>query len=136
MPITYAETPAEIEEERRLLYVGMTRARLDLALSWALARQPGGRASPQAVAVPRRRCSREEARAAAEADRSPRRARMCRECGKPLSTAAEKKRRRCADCPASVRRGAVRAAARSGARSAPDEESVPAFVVFTDATLS
>ena len=45
LPITYAETPAQIEEERRLLYVGMTRARLDLALSWALARQPGGRGS-------------------------------------------------------------------------------------------
>ena len=45
LPFSYAETPAEVEEERRLLYVGMTRARLDLALSWSLARNPGGRAS-------------------------------------------------------------------------------------------
>ncbi|MFN4352945.1 MAG: 3'-5' exonuclease, partial [Hylemonella sp.] len=45
MPITYAEGPAAIEEERRLLYVGMTRARVHLAISWALARNPGGRAS-------------------------------------------------------------------------------------------
>ena len=30
-----------------------------------------------------------------------RRAAHCRECGKPLSTAAEKKRSRCRDCPAS-----------------------------------
>ncbi len=32
-----------VEEERRLLYVGITRARVHLALSWALARDPGGR---------------------------------------------------------------------------------------------
>src|SRR5690606_2398917 len=32
-----------VEEERRLLYVGITRARVHLALSWALARAPGGR---------------------------------------------------------------------------------------------
>src|SRR5690242_14939101 len=34
-----------VEEERRLLYVGITRARVHLALSWALARAPGGRQS-------------------------------------------------------------------------------------------
>ena len=33
-----------VEEERRLLYVGITRARVHLALSWALSRTPGGRA--------------------------------------------------------------------------------------------
>ena len=36
-----------VEEERRLLYVGITRARVHLALSWALARAPGGRQSRQ-----------------------------------------------------------------------------------------
>ena len=45
MPITYAKTDEQIEEERRLLYVGVTRARLHLRLSWALSRSPGGRAS-------------------------------------------------------------------------------------------
>lgn len=47
MPITYAKTDEQIEEERRLLYVGVTRARLHLGLSWSLARSPGGRASRQ-----------------------------------------------------------------------------------------
>ena len=131
LPITYAETPAAVEEERRLLYVGMTRARLDLSLSWALARNPGGRGS--------RKPSRfldgllpEEARAA-----EPRRSRKvasCRECGKPLSTGAEKKRGRCAACPASYDEELFERL-RDWRRERAGEESVPAFVVFTDATL-
>ncbi|MFE5207859.1 ATP-dependent DNA helicase UvrD2 [Streptomyces sp. NPDC056600] len=43
MPITYARTDEQIEEERRLLYVGVTRAREHLQVSWALSRSPGGR---------------------------------------------------------------------------------------------
>jgi DNA helicase II / ATP-dependent DNA helicase PcrA len=43
LPIQHADgDDAAIEEERRLLYVGVTRARRRLALSWALSRQPGG----------------------------------------------------------------------------------------------
>jgi len=43
LPIIYAQTDAAIEEERRLLYVGITRARERVCLSWALARSAGGR---------------------------------------------------------------------------------------------
>lgn len=39
MPISYATTDAAIDEERRLLYVGITRARKQLHLSWS---QSGG----------------------------------------------------------------------------------------------
>jgi DNA helicase-2/ATP-dependent DNA helicase PcrA len=35
LPITYAQTESEIREEQRLLYVGLTRARKELTLSWA-----------------------------------------------------------------------------------------------------
>ncbi len=35
LPISYAVTPAEIREEQRLLYVGLTRAKKELTLSWA-----------------------------------------------------------------------------------------------------
>ena len=45
MPLVHADTPAQVEEERRLLYVGVTRAREHLSLTWALSRSPGGRAS-------------------------------------------------------------------------------------------
>jgi len=43
LPIIYAQTDEAVEEERRLLYVGITRARERLYLSWALARSAGGR---------------------------------------------------------------------------------------------
>ncbi len=45
MPIVYAQSEDAIEEERRLLYVGITRARDLVCLSWALARSADGRRS-------------------------------------------------------------------------------------------
>jgi DNA helicase II / ATP-dependent DNA helicase PcrA len=43
VPIVHAKTADTIEEERRLLYVAVTRARTHLYLSWAPARAPGNR---------------------------------------------------------------------------------------------
>jgi DNA helicase-2/ATP-dependent DNA helicase PcrA len=43
LPIVYAQTAEAIAEEQRLLYVGVTRARQRVELSWAAARSPGGR---------------------------------------------------------------------------------------------
>lgn len=43
MPISMAQTGDEIDEERRLLYVGITRARSFLTLSWSKSRTPGSR---------------------------------------------------------------------------------------------
>ena len=42
LPIRQAKEDDEIDEERRLLYVGITRARTHLALSWALTRTGAG----------------------------------------------------------------------------------------------
>jgi DNA helicase-2/ATP-dependent DNA helicase PcrA len=47
MPIVHARTAETIEEERRLLYVAVTRAREHLCLSWSSARAPGGRGGRQ-----------------------------------------------------------------------------------------
>jgi DNA helicase-2/ATP-dependent DNA helicase PcrA len=44
MPIMHARTPEAIEEERRLLYVAVTRAREHLVLSWAPVRTRAGAA--------------------------------------------------------------------------------------------
>ena len=137
LPIVYAETPAEVEEERRLLYVGITRARRDLSISWSAARNPGGRASrkpsrfldgvlrdPRAV----------QARGTEPGARRNRRAVHCRECGKPLDTAAQKKIGRCADCPASYDEELFEAL-RTWRRERAGDDEVPPYVVFTDATL-
>jgi DNA helicase-2/ATP-dependent DNA helicase PcrA len=47
LPIVHAQTDEAVEEERRLLYVGVTRARQRVYLSWSLARSAGGRRSRQ-----------------------------------------------------------------------------------------
>ncbi len=47
MPIVHARTAEAIEEERRLLYVAVTRARVRLTLSWAPARTPGAETARQ-----------------------------------------------------------------------------------------
>jgi DNA helicase-2/ATP-dependent DNA helicase PcrA len=44
LPISYARTETAVEEERRLFYVGITRARRRLQLSWAA---EGSRSGPQ-----------------------------------------------------------------------------------------
>ncbi|HEX5087173.1 MAG TPA: ATP-dependent DNA helicase UvrD2 [Nocardioides sp.] len=132
LPITYAETPAQLEEERRLLYVGMTRARRDLALSWAMARNPGGRASRQpsrflTPLLPQETLPLPKSRKAKGA-------RMCLECGRPLQTAADKARRRCADCPAPYDEELYERLRHWRTERAREEE-IAAFMVFSNATL-
>ena len=90
---------------------------------------------PQAVPVPRPAAARHAAGVRhGRASKSKRGARMCRECGKPLSTGAEKKTGRCADCPASYDE-ALFERLREWRKGRADAEEVPAFVVFSDATL-
>ena len=55
MPICMADGPAAVEEERRLLYVGVTRAREHLRLSWSGSRNPGRPQLAAPLPVPRRR---------------------------------------------------------------------------------
>ena len=132
LPITYADTPAAVEEERRLLYVGVTRARRELRLSWSAARNPGGRGSRK----PSRFLDPVLPESARPSEPSARRrgAMTCRECGRPLTTPAEKKRARCEDCPASYDEELFERL-REWRKGRADEEKVPAFVVFNDATL-
>ncbi|MFK5584526.1 ATP-dependent DNA helicase UvrD2 [Serinicoccus sp. LYQ131] len=144
LPITLADTPARVEEERRLLYVGITRAQQHLFLSWAGARSPGGRQSRsvsrflapasavlggEAVEAGR------PARSARRSTRSgPRPPRTCRTCGAILTGAAERKMGRCATCPATYDE-AVFERLREWRRHQAQQAGLPAFVVFTDATL-
>jgi DNA helicase II / ATP-dependent DNA helicase PcrA len=125
-----------IEEERRLLYVGITRARVHLALSWALSRAPGGRQSrkpsrflnglvPQTQSDPAPSRSRRGAT-------SP--TRHCRICNKQLTTPAAIMLRRCETCAADIDDQLLLQLKDWRLRTARDLK-VPAYVVFTDNTL-
>ncbi|MET7480082.1 ATP-dependent DNA helicase UvrD2 [Streptomyces sp. NPDC005648] len=154
MPITYAKTDEQIEEERRLLYVGVTRARERLYVSWALSRSPGGR--------PNRRPSRfldglrpgstaTAGRGAAGGDagvergftgradiavprRTQRTPARCRVCGRTLTDAGEMKLMRCEDCPSDMDEGLYERLREWRADQA-GRSGQPAFCVFTDKTL-
>ncbi|HYH33635.1 MAG TPA: UvrD-helicase domain-containing protein [Nocardioides sp.] len=131
VPFSHAHTSDELEEERRLLYVGMTRARQHLSVSWAQARNPGGRAVRRPSPFLAGLLPAQEQRSTGP---KRRRAVHCRECGKPLEGATQKKVGRCADCPASYDE-ALFERLREWRRARAGEEAVPAYVVFTDATL-
>ena len=135
MPITYAGSAAEVEEERRLLYVGITRARRHLNVSWAAARNPGGRASrkPSRFLDGLRPGDLPESMAAGPRRRSGKAA-VCKVCGHQLATPAQRKKGRCADCPVDYDE-ALFERLREWRLDRAGEEKVPAYVVFTDATL-
>ena len=133
MPIIYAETDEQVEEERRLFYVGVTRAREHLAMSWSLSRSPGGRRT--------RKPSRFlDGLRPASSSTGPRRKEnrnrvvRCRVCGLALTDAAERKLGRCGDCPSTYDEDLLERM-RHWRRLTAKTESKPAYMVFTDATL-
>jgi DNA helicase-2/ATP-dependent DNA helicase PcrA len=136
VPIQHATTDEAIEEERRLFYVGVTRAREHLALSWSLARSPGGR--------PHRRRSRFlhglvpeteiPGRARRPSRRRPGTTPVCRVCGRELQSTLEIKVGRCVDCPSDLDENLLERL-RDWRKAKAKELGVPTFVVFTDATL-
>ncbi|MFD9886317.1 ATP-dependent DNA helicase UvrD2 [Streptomyces alboflavus] len=160
MPITYAKTDEQVEEERRLLYVGVTRARVHLSLSWALSRSPGGRAGRRAsrfldglrpgsgTAAGSRAAGGPggiergtgrsgepgEAGAPRERRRGGRSPARCRVCGRTLTDAGEMKLMRCEDCPSDMDEGLYERLLewRSGQARRLGQ---PPFCVFTDKTL-
>jgi len=114
LPIIYAKTDEAVEEERRLFYVGLTRARLRVHLSWALARSAGGRRTRR----PSRFLDgiRPAAGPALAGQGRPCRAAQDRQAGQPGS-------------PLFLR-------LREWRREIAKQQSVPAYVVFSDATLA
>ncbi|MFD5103602.1 ATP-dependent DNA helicase UvrD2 [Streptomyces albidochromogenes] len=151
MPITYAKTDDQVEEERRLLYVGVTRARHHLGLSWALSRSPGGRASrrpsrflnglrPGSSAVGSRGGAGAPRTGAAgtvpggAAKRRRRSSALCRVCGKTLTDAGEVKLMRCEDCPSDMDE-ALYERLRDWRAGQAERLGQPAYCVFTDKTL-
>jgi DNA helicase-2/ATP-dependent DNA helicase PcrA len=151
IPISMAEGPEAVEEERRLLYVGLTRARRELHLSWSGARNPGGRASRRpsrfldGTASILGEGARSSARVAGSAAKGtggkaaraakPAKPSRCRACGTDLVSAAARKVGRCQDCPPTYDEVTFQAL-RAWRLAVAGATKVPAYVVFTDATLT
>ncbi|MEC9325740.1 MAG: ATP-dependent DNA helicase UvrD2 [Actinomycetota bacterium] len=124
-----------VEEERRLLYVGITRARVHLTLSWALARNPGGRQGRR----PSRflngiapQSQRDDGPSRSRKPRGP--APRCRICNEPLTSPPAIMLRRCESCPSDIDEHLL-AELKDWRLRISKEMSVPAYVVFTDNTL-
>ncbi len=144
LPITMADTVDEVEEERRLMYVGVARAREVLHLSWARARTPGARGTRRVsrfldgtaaiLGEGARSQPSSKARVGKGGERKPSRPKTCRGCGGELATASERAAGRCTSCPPTYDE-ALYERLRTWRRAVSKAQSVPAFVVFTDATL-
>jgi DNA helicase-2/ATP-dependent DNA helicase PcrA len=151
IPISMAEGPDAVQEERRLMYVGLTRARRELRLSWSGSRNPGGRASrrPSRFLDEAASILGDGARSSARAEGSGSGGRAgkagrqskaalpsrCRGCGRDLVTGATRKVGRCQDCPPTYDEATFEAL-RGWRLEVAGQAKVPAYVVFTDATLT
>jgi DNA helicase II / ATP-dependent DNA helicase PcrA len=120
LPIQHALTDEQIDEERRLLYVGVTRARESVALSWALSRAPGGRRS--------RRRTRFLHGIASEPVPAGR-------VGGSGGSGASVRRRTGPELPDGADQ-ALFSRLRAWRAARAETQKVPAYVVFTDATLA
>jgi DNA helicase-2/ATP-dependent DNA helicase PcrA len=140
LPIQHADDdPAAIEEERRLLYVGVTRAKEHLWLSWSLARTPGGRRGRRRSRflhglIPDGHPTARLTRAAADTPRRDSAPPRCRICDAQLVGTLPVKLGRCVDCPSDVDEELL-ARLRSWRIAQAKTLRVPPYVVFTDATL-
>ncbi|MEV4271727.1 ATP-dependent DNA helicase UvrD2 [Micromonospora aurantiaca (nom. illeg.)] len=140
LPTTYAKTMEQVEEERRLLYVGITRAREWLWLSYSTARSPGGRARRPSRFLPQldRSGGGERAGGGGPARRAERRRPQvvsCRICGATLLAGADRKLGRCPTCPSDIDEELYERL-REWRQRVAGAQKVPAYVVFTDATLT
>jgi DNA helicase-2/ATP-dependent DNA helicase PcrA len=151
LPTNYARTGEAIEEERRLLYVGVTRARHTLWLSYAGARAPGGRprrasrflpmlepgaSRPAHAGSGSGRAPAARGSAAGASERVKRLVMVsCRVCGAALTRGVDRKLGRCATCPSSRDEELFERLQEWRVRIA-EVQRVPPFAVFTDATLA
>ena len=133
LPISHAIKAGDdqIEEERRLFYVGITRAREHLHLSWSLARQEGGRASRERSRFLDGIAPQLDVEAAPE---RLKRSKRCRVCGNQLATPAEKSLGRHEDCEPTYNEAAF-LALKQWRLEVAREAQHPPYMVFTDATL-
>lgn len=138
LPFVLATSPEQVSEEQRLLYVGVTRARRLLRVSWSRTRNGNGQARKPSRFL--QSVLPDSLRAPANGQRAARRSRHsalsmhCRSCGRSLTEAAERKIGRHLDCPATYDERTM-ALLREWRRQEAADQKLPAYCIFTDATL-
>ncbi len=135
LPISYASTDDQLEEERRLLYVGVTRARETVRLSWALSRTTEGRKSRRPSRFLDGLTAPASSAAARPARRKARGVPTCRVCGIALFDTRQRNLGRCSTCPGDIDEELFDRL-REWRLERSKTKGVPAYVVFTDATLT
>jgi DNA helicase-2/ATP-dependent DNA helicase PcrA len=115
MPSSFAESAGELEEEERLLHVGVTRARRQLQLTWAASNArgwanrpsrfldllaPQGRPQARTKAVPSSRAVRASSLASTRKPSGS--SAQCPHCTEPLKGIAARNLGVCADCVTSI----------------------------------
>ena len=144
-----ADTAREqLNEERRLFYVAVTRAQDDLVLSWAQARTAGARtravsrfvaealpaSSVTAGGAPRSGTAAPGAGGRAGRSGGRRPPANCRTCTTALVTPAERARGRCRRCPSTADERLVEAIKGWRLQESKARE-IPAYQILTDATV-
>lgn len=133
VPSPFAQTPAQVEEERRLFYVAVTRARQVLMISWAAARRAGGRGNRQPTRFLDTLLPADHESRRTQREPRQRRVARCRVCNQVLAV-VDRPKGRCADCPSTYDEDLYDALRAWRTKEATDIGK-PAYVVFTDATL-
>ncbi|MGL4831136.1 MAG: ATP-dependent DNA helicase UvrD2 [Propionibacteriaceae bacterium] len=134
VPFVLATSPASIDEERRLLYVGITRAKHQLSVSWSRGKNGshGSRGASRFLDGLTSTITRQGARTAKA--KSTILAATCRVCSVRLHDAAERKLGRHLDCESSYDE-VVYDQLRQWRKATATEAKLPAYCIFTDATL-
>lgn len=136
LPFVLATTPEQVAEERRLLYVGVTRAKEHLRISWARTRNGGGAERPASrfldalhvspaltrLPAPRRQRTRPQPLA-----------HVCRVCGEGLGSSADRVLGRHEGCGSAYDEALLSALKQWRSQAS---GSMPDFTVFTDAVLT
>jgi DNA helicase-2/ATP-dependent DNA helicase PcrA len=148
LPIVYADTEERIEEERRLFYVGVTRAQDRLVITWSLTRPGSGRhrQASRFLASMRTRGATgggatsaglvRQGRSAASSEPAGRRPpERCRVCGAGLVTGRERTLGRCLKCPGTPDES-LATSLREWRAAEAQALGLPASIVLTDETLA
>lgn len=153
LPLSYATTSDTVDEERRLAYVGVSRAADSLFISWAKSRTPGGKAtrtlsrffadlptgifdgSLAGIAPSSAKGSVVIGGSVTNRIRHRKGPRPCSVCGKALVTAGERTLGHCHGCPVAFDEDLFEAL-RQWRKNLSEVKAVPAYIIFTDATLT